>query len=197
PANIDIPVPAVCGTHHNLRNAACRLVIIFRPMKSITSGLTCVAAYNAPECENGLRNGLASVPYPPEIARRVDHASKAAAPEDANVSAYQTFFCRSLSYSRLKAGLPGLMARGELPGTIGSAAGAGITGAELEASAISTSLLIFGSGTDGRTLAGVESLVASMETPAGRSTTVFATSPLCGKGLSKRIVASSIFHLSS
>lgn len=32
------------------------------PIKSITKGLTWVAAYIAPECEKGRNNGLASVP---------------------------------------------------------------------------------------------------------------------------------------
>ena len=44
PANTDIPVPADCGSHHILRSKGYRLVIIFRPIRSITKGLTCVAA---------------------------------------------------------------------------------------------------------------------------------------------------------
>lgn len=58
------------------------------PMKSITKGLTWVAAYIAPECEKGRSSGLASVPYPSEMARRVDHASNAAAPLPVMDSAY-------------------------------------------------------------------------------------------------------------
>src|SRR5580692_11591406 len=151
-------------------------------MKSITKGLTCVAAYIAPECENGRRKGFASVPYPPEIARRVDHASNAAAPEETAISAYQVFFSRSETSSGLKARLPGLTARGALPGAIGSAVRAGVTPAAFEPEAISASVLIFGSGTEGRALEREESFAASMETPAGRSTTAFTASPLCGKG---------------
>ena len=40
----------------------CWLTIIRLPMKSITSGLTCVAPYSAPECENGRSMGLPSTP---------------------------------------------------------------------------------------------------------------------------------------
>src|SRR5580700_763819 len=116
-------------------------------MKSITSGLTCVAAYIAPECENGRRKGFASTPYPLETARRVDHASNVAAPDDTAISAYQVFFCRSDTSSGLKAGLPGRTARGALPGAIGSGVAAGVTPAAFAFPATSASVLTFGSGT--------------------------------------------------
>src|SRR5580658_10423524 len=161
PENTDIPVPAVCGSHHIFRSMGYRLVIIFRPMISITSGLTCVAAYIAPECENGRRNGFASTPYPLETARRVDHESNAAAPEEASISAYQVFFSRSETSSGLKAGLAGLTARGALPGAIGSAVAPGATPAAFAFAAISASVLIFGSGTEGNAFEREESFAAS------------------------------------
>lgn len=49
PALKEIPAPAACGTHHTLRTHGCRLLIILCPRKSMSVGLTCVAAYNAPE----------------------------------------------------------------------------------------------------------------------------------------------------
>src|SRR5277367_719464 len=53
PADTDMPVPSDCGSHHIPRTTRFSLVIILWPMKSITSGLTCVAAYIAFECANG------------------------------------------------------------------------------------------------------------------------------------------------
>lgn len=77
------------------------------PIKSMNAGLTCVAAYSAFECEKGRRNGFDSVPYPPEIARRVDHASNAAPLAPAAVSAYHNFLWRGVSRGRVITGLIG------------------------------------------------------------------------------------------
>jgi hypothetical protein len=74
------------------------------------------------------------------------------------------------------------MARGALPGVIGSAAETGVIPAGFESAAISASLFIFGSGTEGSAFEREESLAASTETLAGRSVTAFIASPLCGKG---------------
>jgi hypothetical protein len=84
------------------------------------------------------------------------------------------------------------MDRLELPGVTGSAVAAGVTPAELDPATTSESVLIFGSGTEGNGFEGVESFAASTETLAERSVTAFMASPLCGRGKSKRIVASNI-----
>ena len=101
PAYREKPEPADCGSHHILRIHLCWLTIMRLPMKSITSGLTCVAAYIAPECEKGRNSGFASVPYPREIARRVDHASNVAAPLPVIASAYHNFRCLGVSVGRV------------------------------------------------------------------------------------------------
>jgi len=182
PAPSDVPIPADCGNHHIRRNSSCRLVIIFRPTKSRTKGLTCVATYIAGECTKGRSIGLVSVPYPPEIARRVVHASNAAAPDDANISVYQIFFCRCVPYSPFAAGWTGLTARGAPPGTAGSAAAAALNGAGFELSAISASVLILGSGVEGIAVEREDCFAVSTETLAGRSVTAFSTTALCGEG---------------
>src|SRR5271157_265993 len=91
-----------------------------RPIKSMRAGLTCVAAYIAPECANGRSSGSPSVPYPLEIARRVDHASNAAAPCPAAINEYQILRCRGDSTGRSTAGLMGAFKNGWLPGPIPS-----------------------------------------------------------------------------
>ena len=78
PAANEKPAPAACGTHHIFRTHGRRFVIILCPTKSITAGFTCVATYNVPEWANGRNSGFDSVPYPPEIARRVEYASNPA-----------------------------------------------------------------------------------------------------------------------
>src|SRR5262249_23739070 len=93
----ETPEPTTCGSHHTLRSRGRWLTIIRLPIKSNTRGLTCVAAYNAPECENGRSMGLPSTPYPREIARRVDHASNEAAPAPVKERAYQSLRCREVS----------------------------------------------------------------------------------------------------
>src|SRR5271166_1148955 len=91
------------------------------PKKSMMAGLTCVAPYIAPEWANGRISGSPSVPYPPEIARRVDHASNAAALCPVAINAYQILRCRGDSTGRITAGLMGAIKNGSLPGPIPSA----------------------------------------------------------------------------
>src|SRR5579885_2230175 len=103
------------------------------PRKSISAGLTCVATYSAPECAKGRSSGFASVPYPPEIARRVDHASKAAALCPAMASVYHTLRCLGVSE---------YTTTGVFTGATGNAAGTAGSAAET----------VFGSGMEGSTL---------------------------------------------
>jgi len=86
------------------------------------AGLTCVAAYIAPECANGRNRGSPSVPKPPESARRVDQASNAAALWPLTISAYQILRCRGDSAGRIAAGLMGEF-KSEPPGVLPSTTG--------------------------------------------------------------------------
>src|SRR5277367_6841195 len=134
------------------------------------------------ECAKGASMGFASVPYPPETARFVDHASNPAAPDEAAISAYHVLFFRSETSSRLKAGLPGRRDRGALPGSMGAAPEPGVKLAVFAGVATSASVLILGFGTDGSNFEEEDSFATSTETLAERSVTAFTVSPLCGKG---------------
>jgi hypothetical protein len=80
-----------------------------------------VAAYIAPECAKGRSNGSLSVPKPPETARRVDHASKAAALCPVAIKAYQILRWRGDSTGRITAGLMGAFKNDSLPGVMPAA----------------------------------------------------------------------------
>src|ERR1700682_2083723 len=159
----------------------------------MSAGLAWVATYKAPECEKGRSRGFPSAPYPPEMARRLDHASKAAAPCAVNAKAYQAARCRGVSRGRANAGFTGFI---------------GIVGPGSMTAALSASVFTFGWGTEGRVVEREESaavgafaalvVLASFTTAAGRFATALATSPpLCGNGQSKTRVASSIVHLAN
>jgi len=62
PAAKEKLAPTACGTHHIFLTQPVWLVIIRLPIKSITAGLTWVAAYIALELANGRSNGLDSWP---------------------------------------------------------------------------------------------------------------------------------------
>src|SRR2546430_10239518 len=112
----------------------------------MNAGLTCVAAKIAFERANGFRNGCASWPYPPEIARRVDHASNAAPACPAAINPYQTFRCLGVSPGRRLT---------DLTGSKGCAAERNATG--------STSGFTFGCGAEGKAGTAVASLEMSRE----------------------------------
>jgi hypothetical protein len=164
------------------------------PMKSISSGLTCVAPYSTPECEKGRNIGFPSTPYPCVIARRVDHASKTAAPLPAKVSAYHNFLCVGLSPERVAAGFNGANGITAGPGSI-AAAGTIAAAPASEPAASSASVFTFGSGADATGCEREESSLEAREIPVEGLTAISAVSPLCGMGNSNKIAANSMNHL--
>lgn len=145
----------------------------------MTSGLTCVAAYSALECANGRSSGFDSVPAFAESARRVDHASNAAPVCPAAISPYHSFLCRGVSRGRVNACFIGSIGAPAVRGSIAS--GPAFT---------------LGNGAEGNEAESVTSFVESLDVTAGRSSTAFPASPVCGKGNSKTIAANNINHLS-
>jgi hypothetical protein len=200
PAATETPLPAACGSHHSFRAIRKRLTIIHLPTKSITRGLTCVAAYNASECENGRSVGFASMPYPPVITRRVDHASNTPAPLPAAASPYHHFlFASGFSLSHEVAGFA--LVIGALPGSTLAEDALDETVEPLPLSASvssSASVFTFGSGAagaDATSRSPPESFLESLELleiPMGGFTAIFAVSPLCGMGNSNNTAASSM-----
>jgi hypothetical protein len=189
PAATETPEPAACGNHHIFRISPYWLVIMRLPMKSISNGLTCVAPYSTPECENGRNIGLPSTPYPSVIARRVDHASNAAAPLPAADSAYHNFLCVGFSLERVAAGFNGANGITAGPGSIAAA------GTIAASAASSASVFTFGSGADATGCEREESSLEAREIRAEAVIAIFAVSPLCGMGNSNKIAANSMNHL--
>jgi hypothetical protein len=191
PAANERLAPAVWGSHQNFRNKGYWLLIIRFPMKSMTAGLTCVAAYSAFECAKGTRNGLDSCPAPAVIARRVDHASNAAPAWPAAIKPYHIFLCFAVSTDPVNAGFTGWK------GCAGCAEGFG--------SIASASVFTFGSGADGKDAAGEASLALLSATSVeefDRSATAvetfadFAASSTCGMDITRRRASRIICHLS-
>src|SRR5215472_11233905 len=106
----------------------------------------------APELANGRCNGSPSVPYPPEMARRVLHASKAAAPCPAASRPYQIMRLRGVSKDSVVAGCTGTLA-------IGLAAGKALPAAGFNSSVMAATT--FGEGPSGFAL--LPSALASEE----------------------------------